>query len=197
MADVKAIMFFESYFESAKQLPPEQRLQFYDAIFNYVFEGVEIELSGILAIMFPLVRENLNKSMLQAKQRKKAIDSRWAKSKEEPKQDTDTAVDTTVNTVVSYEGNASYIRPYIQDKDKDKEEDKDKKEEYNPPVSPLPGEQDTASADLEEPKKRKHAVFLRPRFKILPHKKLCGNGWITKCRSSENVENTRLSACKR
>lgn len=151
MADVKAIMFFESYFESAKQLPPEQRLQFYDAIFNYVFEGVEIELSGILAIMFPLVRENLNKSMLQAKQRKKAIDSRWAKSKEEPKQDTDTSVDTTVNTMVSYEGNASYIRPYIQDKDKEE----DKEEEYNPPVSPLPGEQDADSADLEEPKKRK------------------------------------------
>ena len=151
MANVKAIMFFESYFESAKQLPPEQRLQFYDAIFNYVFEGVETELSGILAIMFPLVRENLNKSMLQAKQRKKAIDSRWAKSKEEPKQDTDTAVGTTVDTIVLYEGNASYIRPYLQDKDKDK----DKEEEYNPPVSPLPVEQDAASANLEEPKKRK------------------------------------------
>ena len=145
-SEVKGIMFFKSYFDAAKQLPPEQRLQFYDAIFKYAFEDVETELNGVLAIMFPLVREHLNNSILQAKQRKKAIDSRWAKSKDEPKQDVDTTVDTTVYTTVSCEKKR---------KEEKGKEEKGKEEEYNPPVSPLPGEQDEASADLEEPKKRK------------------------------------------
>lgn len=144
-SEVKGIMFFKSYFDSAKQLPPEQRLQFYDAIFKYAFEDVETELNGVLAIMFPLVREHLNNSILQAKQRKKAIDSRWAKSKDEPKQEVDTAEYTTVDTTV-------YTTESCEKKRKEK---KGKEEEYNPPVSPLPGEQDAASADLEEPKKRK------------------------------------------
>ena len=144
-SEVKGIMFFKSYFDSAKQLPPEQRLQFYDAIFKYAFEDVETELNGVLAIMFPLVREHLNNSILQAKQRKKAIDSRWSKSKDEPKQDVDTAEYTTVDTTV-------YTTESCEKKRKEK---KGKEKEYNPPVSPLPGEQDAAYADLEEPKKRK------------------------------------------
>ena len=145
-SEVKGIMFFKSYFDAAKQLPPEQRLQFYDAIFKYAFEDVETELNGVLAIMFPLVREYLNNSMLQAKQRKKAIDSRWAKSKDEPKQDVDTAVYTTVDTTVSCEKKR---------KEEKGKEEKGKEEEYNPPVSPLQGEQDAYSANLEEQKKRK------------------------------------------
>lgn len=140
-SEVKGIMFFKSYFDAAKQLMPEQRLQFYDAIFKYAFDGVETELNGVLAIMFPLVREHLNNSILQAKQRKKAIDSRWSKSKDDSKQDVYTAVDTAVYTTVSCE--------------KKRKEEKGKEEDYTPPVSPLPGEQDAASADLEEPKKRK------------------------------------------
>ena len=55
--------FFRSYHEAAKALEPEDQGVFYRALVDYVFDGTEPSLSGVLLACFELARPNLNKSL--------------------------------------------------------------------------------------------------------------------------------------
>jgi hypothetical protein len=53
-------IFYRSFFEALKDLPPETRANLYDAIFEYSLNGTEIELSGIEVTIFRLVKPQLD-----------------------------------------------------------------------------------------------------------------------------------------
>lgn len=48
----KAINFFRSYYEVAKELNDKDRLKFYDAIMNKQFENIDIELEGMVKFAY-------------------------------------------------------------------------------------------------------------------------------------------------
>ena len=60
MAD--GIVFLRSYYDAAKCLDREERLQLYDTIFGYGFDGELADLPAIPQAMFALIRPNLDAS---------------------------------------------------------------------------------------------------------------------------------------
>ena len=44
-----------SFYESIKELTPEQQVQIYDAIFKYEFDNEEVELTGVCKSIFTLI----------------------------------------------------------------------------------------------------------------------------------------------
>jgi len=59
--------FFRSFYESAVELPDDQRLAFYDALISFGLDGIEPPVSGIAKSLFVLVRPILAKSAVRAK----------------------------------------------------------------------------------------------------------------------------------
>lgn len=55
--------FFESYYEALRGLPDDERLQMYDALLSYVFDGVTPELPPVLTSLWVLVRPNIDASL--------------------------------------------------------------------------------------------------------------------------------------
>lgn len=54
--------FYRSYYESLQDLDKEDRLIIYEAIMNYMFNGIEPTLDGIPKIIYGLIRPTLLKS---------------------------------------------------------------------------------------------------------------------------------------
>ena len=54
--------FYRSYYESIQELPEEDRIVIYEAIMNYMFNGVEPKLSGIPKMIYSLIKPTLLKS---------------------------------------------------------------------------------------------------------------------------------------
>lgn len=48
-------IFYKSFYDSIKELSPEDQVQIYNAIFTYQFEGEKIELKGICKSIFTLI----------------------------------------------------------------------------------------------------------------------------------------------
>jgi uncharacterized phage protein (TIGR02220 family) len=55
----ESIIFYKSFVEALKELPDDDRLKLYDAIFEFGIYGNEPELSGIDAAVFKLVRPQI------------------------------------------------------------------------------------------------------------------------------------------
>ena len=55
--------FFRSYHDAAQLLDDGERLQFYDAIMGYVFDGEVPTLAGQLALAWKLIEPNLKSSI--------------------------------------------------------------------------------------------------------------------------------------
>lgn len=58
-----SLKIWRSYIEAARMLSDADRLAYYDALFDYGFDGIERELAGIPAAMFLLTKPNLDKSI--------------------------------------------------------------------------------------------------------------------------------------
>lgn len=58
-----SLRIWHSYIEAARMLSDADRLAYYDALFDYGFDGIEPELDGIPAAMFLLTKPNLDKSI--------------------------------------------------------------------------------------------------------------------------------------
>ena len=48
-------IFYKSFYDSIKKLDPKDQVEIYNAIFEYQFNGKEIELSGICDSIFTLI----------------------------------------------------------------------------------------------------------------------------------------------
>ena len=53
--DRGSCIFYRSFYESIKELIPEQQVQIYDAIFKYEFDNEEVELTGVCKSIFTLI----------------------------------------------------------------------------------------------------------------------------------------------
>ena len=51
----ESFIFYKSFYDSIKELDPKDQVQIYDAIFQYQFEGKEIELKGVCKSIFTLI----------------------------------------------------------------------------------------------------------------------------------------------
>lgn len=116
---VKKVAVFESYYEAAKDLPPEEFKQFFSAIFEKAFDGTEPVLEGTVKIMYQLVKPTLEKSLELSEAR--AAAGRKGGAPEG-------------NSNASKQANSSKNKQkQTNDKqkqaDKDKEEDKDKEKD--------------------------------------------------------------------
>lgn len=63
MNDRKAIKFYRSYYEVAKELPATMRGRFIEAILAYQFEGIEPKFSGTLKLAWISQKHSLDKQL--------------------------------------------------------------------------------------------------------------------------------------
>ena len=55
-----SFIFYRSFYEAIKEIPPEDQLQVYKAISIYALEQKEITLTGIARAIFSLVKPQLD-----------------------------------------------------------------------------------------------------------------------------------------
>ena len=55
-----SIVFYRSYYEVIKELPDEDKLKAYEAIFEYGLNDNEVELEGLVKAIFNLAKPNIN-----------------------------------------------------------------------------------------------------------------------------------------
>lgn len=63
MSERKVFWFLRSYYEAAKELPPEAQADFFMAICSYALDGIEPEVHGVAGAMFQLARPNIETSL--------------------------------------------------------------------------------------------------------------------------------------
>lgn len=69
-----SVVFYRSFYEAIKELPSDQKGEIYDAIFEYSLNFREVELSGLNATIFTLIKPQLeanNKKYYNGKKAKK------------------------------------------------------------------------------------------------------------------------------
>ena len=59
----ESIVFYRSYYEAIKELPIEQQIKIYEAIFEFGFYGNELKTTGIEKVVFNLIKPTLNSSV--------------------------------------------------------------------------------------------------------------------------------------
>ena len=59
----KKVAIFESYYEAARDLPPEQFKEFFSCIFEKAFYDIEPSPTGTIKMMYSLVKPTLEKSL--------------------------------------------------------------------------------------------------------------------------------------
>ena len=52
-------IIYRSFYEALKELPDEARLEVQDAIFTFMFDGVEVELKGVSKAMWTLIKPQI------------------------------------------------------------------------------------------------------------------------------------------
>lgn len=60
MATRDSFVFYRSFYEALKELPPENRCKLYDVIMAYEFENEKVELSGVEKAIFILICPQLD-----------------------------------------------------------------------------------------------------------------------------------------
>lgn len=65
------MLFYGSFFESVQVLPDHERLQFYEAIFKYALDDEQVDLDGMVASMFGLVKPVLEAQIQRVENGKK------------------------------------------------------------------------------------------------------------------------------
>lgn len=66
-----SMIFYLSFYDSVKNLPPDLKMEIIDAIFTYSFYGVESELSPIASSLFALIKPQIDANMVKYKNGKK------------------------------------------------------------------------------------------------------------------------------
>lgn len=124
--------FYESFYTAAMEcgLSDSQRLQFYDALCAYAFDGAVPEFEGVLKLAFTLCQPVVKTRKGKGGRPSKTVGETVTKT-----------VSETLSETVSETGENSFRNPFENslgnssvEKDKEKEKDRDKEK---PPLSPL------------------------------------------------------------
>ena len=65
------MIFYRSFYEAIKELPPENKIEVYDAIFSYSLDFSEPDLSGISKTIFTLIKPQLDANIKRFENGKK------------------------------------------------------------------------------------------------------------------------------
>lgn len=106
-------IFYKSFYDSIKELSPEDQVQIYNAIFTYQFEGEKIELKGICKSIFTLIIPQLEANNNRYKNGCKGG---------RPKNQNI----TKLKPMVIENENQNITKPKPKEKDKEKEKEKEK-----------------------------------------------------------------------
>lgn len=79
------MVFYRSFYEALKDLPDNDRLVIYDAIFSYGLDLKEVELSGIAAVIWKLVKPNIEANNRRYENGKKGAKAKQEESKRKAK----------------------------------------------------------------------------------------------------------------
>lgn len=82
------MIFYESFYEALKNLPDKERLESYDAICKYGCTGEEPDVSGVVAVVFTLVKPQIDAAEKRAVCGK--MGGRPKKNKAEPEAEPET-----------------------------------------------------------------------------------------------------------
>lgn len=80
-----SMVFYRSFYEALKDLPDIDRLAVYDAIFSYGLDLKEVELSGIPAVIWKLVKPNIEANIRRYENGKKGAKAKQEESKRKAK----------------------------------------------------------------------------------------------------------------
>ncbi len=78
----ESAIFYRSFYEAIKQLPPENQAEVYTAIFEYALNFKEVELSGVNFMLFGLIKPQIDANIRRFKNGCKAK-KKQARSKKE------------------------------------------------------------------------------------------------------------------
>lgn len=109
--------FFESYYESFKNLPPEVVGQIVLSMGALFFDDQEPELDGVSKAIFELIRPVVDNSKHISESRTAAVNKRWSKNKDSDTNEIQTEYKPDTNKIQN---------GYKPDTEKDKDKDKDK-----------------------------------------------------------------------
>ena len=114
----ESCIFYKSFYDSIKKLDPQDQVQIYNAIFEYQFNGKEIELDGICESIFTLIIPQLKANNKRYENGKKGgRPKNQNETKEKPKQNqkkTKLKPNVNENDNVNVNANDKYI--YYGDK---------------------------------------------------------------------------------
>lgn len=80
-----SMVFYRSFYEALKDLPDSDRLAIYDAISSYGLDLKEVELSGIPAVIWKLVKPNIEANIRRYENGKKGASAKQVQSKRKAK----------------------------------------------------------------------------------------------------------------
>ena len=80
-----SFIFYRSFYESIKELTPEQQSEVYTAVFEYSLNQNEVELSGISKAIFTLIKPQLDANLKRYENGSKGGRPKKEETKTKPK----------------------------------------------------------------------------------------------------------------
>lgn len=104
-------IFYRRFYEAIKTLPEVNQIEVYNAIFEYSFNYVEVELYGLSNTIFMLIKPQLmannkrfeNGSKAKNKQTKSKMEAKWKQSASKQKANNNNNVDNINENILSVE----------------------------------------------------------------------------------------------
>ena len=127
----KGFLFYSSFYEAAKVLKkPTQRLEFYEGIIKYAFEGTEPSesdplVNALLEMAYPVLKANRERFEKKTSKKPDTMSDTMSDIMSEKKTDT---MSDIMSDIMSDKMSDIYL-DNISDKDKDKDKEKDKDRE--------------------------------------------------------------------
>lgn len=130
----ESVVFYRSFYEAVKNLPPEEFKRSVQSIMEYGLNGIEPETDGIERTVFLLTKPQIDANNRRYKNGKKGgAKSSQEGTKEEPNDNQEEGKeepnDNQEGTKAEPNGNQTGGKEEPKDKDKDKDKEKDKEKE--------------------------------------------------------------------
>lgn len=118
-----SMVFYRSFYEAIKRLPELSRAKLYDAVFAYGLDGEEIELDGIEAAMFQLIKPQIDANNRRKENGKKGgrpktetkPNSNLDETKQEPNVNVNANVNVNVKEKESKKKSVRFSPPTVSD----------------------------------------------------------------------------------
>lgn len=112
----ESVVFYKSFYEAIKNIPKENQLDLFNAIFEYCFNENEIKMDGIVKAMFMLMKPNIDSANQRYDARVRNAKKGGRPKKEKPKQNlTETYLKSNNKSKQNLNYNYNYNLDYNED----------------------------------------------------------------------------------